>query len=216
MIDAMRSFGEEQLAKQPLEVIEAAKRIYPRCLIRSDHYVKKYLLFQAPSLPILVKAHEARDWKQYVTFHHDGYKVYALLEAARLGLAGPEYWQLMRDTWQMLHRVYDNNIEWMKLFKRRTHGRLESMSTTERAVFDGLLDQVTVHRGARPDEIEGIAWTLDQGVAQFFADRHPDGAVYEVTVPKKQVLMYLADREEAEVIVQLTHKDLPSRKEEPA
>jgi hypothetical protein len=68
----------------------------------------------------------------------------------------------------------------------------------------------TLYRGvaghARARRIYGLSWTLERTIAQWFADRAAswglaDPAVYEITVPKRAVLVYIEEREEREMLV---------------
>lgn len=83
------------------------------------------------------------------------------------------------------------------------------MSEEELAFYDSIPDQVEIYRGCSYDEVEesgvpeGISWTLDYKVAEFFAYRYGDenGCIVKAIVPKTDIRYATDDRSEKEVIV---------------
>lgn len=79
-----------------------------------------------------------------------------------------------------------------------------------------LGDVITAYRGvagpARTRRIAGVSWTLDRAQARWFADRSAEftqvgrGEVYEISVPRSRVLVYLGDREEEVIILAKRHE----------
>lgn len=126
-----------------------------------------------------------------------------LLDAEREGFitrdqlldALPEYWP-GSDPDDTDRRFLDL---WFEAFKR--NGRV--------AVGDPLPRRtlLTVYRGQFPEESYGIAWTLDRKVAQRFADGAslrtptPGGVILKGRVRRSDVLAYLTERGESEVIL---------------
>jgi hypothetical protein len=97
----------------------------------------------------------------------------------------------------------DTSDEYLRLWKRArvAKGRL---------IVDGKLPRfgpiVTVYRGQMPGDPLGIAWTTDRTIAVRFAKgaggRAPmDGAVVTGTVARRNVIAFLSERGESEVIV---------------
>jgi hypothetical protein len=71
---------------------------------------------------------------------------------------------------------------------------------------DGLpAGSLTVYRGQSAGDPLGISWTLDPAVAHMFAAgirvALPDGVVYTGTVEPADVLGYITQRDEAEIVV---------------
>ena len=62
---------------------------------------------------------------------------------------------------------------------------------------------VTIYRGVGSEEYrDGISWTLDREKAEWFATRFTeDGVVYSAKVKSNDILYYISDRGEKEVIV---------------
>lgn len=68
-------------------------------------------------------------------------------------------------------------------------------------------DEYQVYRGQRMSDPIGISWSLNEDVAQSFAEGAgvrrtlTDGVIVEQTVPRERVLAYLTGRDEDELIV---------------
>lgn len=62
---------------------------------------------------------------------------------------------------------------------------------------------VPIYRGVGSEEYrDGISWTLDKSKAEWFATRFADnGIVYSAKVKSKDILYYISEREEEEIIV---------------
>lgn len=62
---------------------------------------------------------------------------------------------------------------------------------------------VTIYRGVGSEEYrDGISWTLDKNKAKWFATRFTqEGVVYSATVKSENILYYITDRNEEEIIV---------------
>lgn len=197
--DLKRLFGAP-----PLESAETARDIYFGIL--NEEEFERYIGYHPVTLPVLIDAHRAGDWAKFVGRHHDAYKTLALREAARRGLGGAAYWELLLDTFIMQHHVSVNIDLWAALFARRTNpGPRSAMSPGDLSVFDALPDPFTAYRGARPHQARGLSWTLDIETARFFAARQTDGRMYTARIPKKDALMYISEepngRSESEVLV---------------
>ena len=64
------------------------------------------------------------------------------------------------------------------------------MSQDELNVYNGLPDIVTVYRGAKPYDKKALCWTLDESVAQKYADK-VNGKVFAGKIQKKYIYAYL-------------------------
>lgn len=62
---------------------------------------------------------------------------------------------------------------------------------------------VSIYRGVGSEKYrDGISWTLDKSKAEWFASRFTDnGIIYSAKVKSKDILYYISDRGEKEVIV---------------
>lgn len=83
------------------------------------------------------------------------------------------------------------------------------MSEDELTFYNSIPDEVEIYRGCSYDEIEeegvpqGISWTTDYKVAEFFAYRYGDenGCIVRTVVSKDDICFASDDRKEKEVIV---------------
>ena len=76
-----------------------------------------------------------------------------------------------------------------------------------REFYDGLSDRVEVYRGCHRSRVTGLSWTIDQAVANGFADGHrgihyPDPVVAVAEINKADILSVFVDRQECEVLAQ--------------
>lgn len=85
--------------------------------------------------------------------------------------------------------------------------RSNIMNKSDKAVLKGLPEEVIIYRGvgSHVGEVKGLSWTLDIGIARFFANRFDnDGQVYKATIHKKDIFAYYGCRGEKEVVVDYT------------
>jgi hypothetical protein len=76
----------------------------------------------------------------------------------------------------------------------------------DKEFFDSLPDRVTVYRGvARPGRHVGISWTIDRGIAEWFAARNTFGGKVPTLlsghVRKPNIIAAIAGNKESEVLV---------------
>lgn len=203
-----RSFTSEKdlletvLEEVPSDVVEAAKAACPRLLMAASQ--RDYLLFNSLQLEQILTARAKRRWSKYVLLHHDSCKVFALIEAVEQGFAGARYWRTLTDVWVMLHHTTVHKDAWLFLYTQEIPpGRRAAMSSAELKVFDSLPEVVTVYRGSTAKLKRGLSWTLDLRVAEFFAKRTQE-SVWQVAISREAVLAYYAERQESEVVVNLS------------
>ena len=78
------------------------------------------------------------------------------------------------------------------------------MNDEELEVYNNLPDMVTIYRGVRDKKwFRGLSWTLSYEQAEWFATRFDSetSIVYEVTLPKKEIITFINDRNEDEIII---------------
>jgi len=76
------------------------------------------------------------------------------------------------------------------------------MNPDELAAFRGLPERFTVWRGGPRDEVRyGNSWTTDRARAEWFAARRENGCVAWRRPHKADVVAYVCDRGEAEIIL---------------
>jgi hypothetical protein len=81
---------------------------------------------------------------------------------------------------------------------------LPMMSPEEQSAFVSLPDLITVFRGGSASHLRGVSWSLDPQVARRFPslDRYrvPDPVLVTAVTRKQDVLAFIFDREEQEII----------------
>lgn len=90
-------------------------------------------------------------------------------------------------------------LKWFKKAKKE-----HVMNKKEYQLYQSLPDYVDIFRGVGDKKYKnGFSWTLNYETALFFATRFDSNipAVYKCTVAKEDILAYLNDRDEDEVIV---------------
>ena len=83
------------------------------------------------------------------------------------------------------------------------HGPVSALMTSrERAAYDALPEMVTIYRGQEARWEPGICWSLDRGVAEYFAVRFrkPNSVVLTATVSKRDILAIKLDHGEQEIV----------------
>lgn len=111
---------------------------------------------------------------------------------------------LLANNWSLIEVLnHDKNVtklqvlSWIKAADKEI-----LMNPAERAIYDSLPDSVTAYRGCKSAKgIKGLSWTLSRDVAEFFKDRFGKGKLYQAQINKADVIAYLNDRDEHEVIV---------------
>lgn len=140
-----------------------------------------------------------------------------LLARDDVELTDAEYWQCVAFTWTGCDSIARDLSTWLDLFGSSRSSRLHLMESDEdRVQFDALPETMTVYRGySHPDARDGLAWTLDQKKAEWFAHwAHRSGRtqhhgapaptgrwIATATVTKDQVVAYFGERSESEVVI---------------
>lgn len=105
-----------------------------------------------------------------------------------------DFKEVLLFSWIMVeHPLSDVNVTKNEML--RWFGKLNFVSD-----FSGA---VTIYRGVGSEKYrDGISWTLDKSKAEWFATRFTDnGIVYSAKVKSKDILYYISDRGEEEIIV---------------
>lgn len=92
-----------------------------------------------------------------------------------------------------------------KLFRQSNKKIL--MNHEDYDVYQNFSETITVYRGvATNSNPNGLSWTLDKSIAEWFANRFDsNGYVQTITVNKSNILAYFNCRNEQEVIVDVLH-----------
>lgn len=143
----------------------------------------------------------------FVLCHTKAFRVYAFRNALRkigANIKDKDYWETVR--W--LYQTNENPSGYWHTFRRwfasRRKNREYLMKPEERDLFRRLPDSFTVYRGYSQFDGAGMSWTLDRGIANWFAHRWDylgQPRVITGVVRRGDVLALLTAANEAEVLV---------------
>lgn len=154
---------------------------------------------------LLTDAVRQKRWQKAVMLHEKPYRLDALLQIAER-MEDRDYWHLLGDVWTGTEIVHFNYDLWLGAFCNPRPGRPWLMSSEEQNELASLPDRVELYRGFdHPDAARGLSWTLDRGLAEWFARRLYDGTgtptVASASVRREHIIAYFAGRSEQEVLV---------------
>jgi len=152
----------------------------------------------------LAKAVKSKDWNQYFLLVEKPYRLDAL-KAVSNRLTDKEYWEHLRYCYTDIEFPSQDVDLLRELFAVQRPHRENIMSDEERATLAGLPDKITVFRGHSKIGVSGWSWTLDQSVAEWFANRCTlfgnEGVVSKGVVKKSHVIAYFDSRDENEIVI---------------
>ena len=150
------------------------------------------------------KALDNKKYDTYVWLHERPWRIEAFQEIEHL-LSDTEYWELLADIWTDTENQWQNYQEWIHLIGSERPSRHYLMEEDEFNTLLALPETVTIYRGATVGVNEnGLSWTLDKSVAQWFStrsERDGEPIVLEKTVAKSDIIAVFTGRGESEVIV---------------
>lgn len=180
--------------------------------IPSDEEIKHVDITKSPE--------ELVSWQNYMKAQIDeaksAYHIYMMtnkpysmtfLKFAKPHLSQKDFSEILADAWiRSENPNLDKNFkqkELLQMFKDAAPHIL--MDKDEQKQLAELDDTVTVYRGVttyNAKNIKALSWTLEQKIAEWFANRFgEDGTVYEAQIPKQHIYALLNGRGESEVIV---------------
>lgn len=157
------------------------------------------------------------DWRAYLDLHGHAEALLAFVRVADDIEDDALYWELLSDTWTRTEAPSADAALWRALLAGDRPRREAMMTAEERDALAAMPEVLTVYRGAgHPDYADGLAWTLDRGRAAWFAGYAPlalarswvpgrvrsgEPVLATGTVARGDVIAYLTERQEAEVLV---------------
>lgn len=117
-----------------------------------------------------------------------------------------DFTKLFKDAW-ILSENPNNDVNvpinmLIRWFKKADKKIL--MNNEELEVYNSLPDEFTIYRGVgRKSKRNGISWTRNKEIAEWFMNRREDegGYILMATVKKENCLAYINARDEEEIIV---------------
>ncbi|MDT7818293.1 MAG: hypothetical protein QOJ42_8209 [Acidobacteriaceae bacterium] len=121
----------------------------------------------------------------------------------RKNLSEDQLFTILRDEWVWFHNISDNLEELGEVFP--LYGPVRTMMTPEEnAAYDALPDILTAHRGCDAGWLDGLSWSLNKKVANWFAfyplTQAEEPTLVTARVEKKFVMAIKLGRGEEEII----------------
>lgn len=155
----------------------------------------------------LKSAIENKNWLKAVLLHERPWRCDAFSLHAE-DMDDKTYWSLLAQIYTDSENIDENFDAWAVLLTSSRPGREAFMHPDERAFLDGLPDEILVYRGGADESVTDFSWTVDEGVAAWFAQRTVDltggsglGVVLEGRALKRDVIGFKNNRSEAEIVV---------------
>lgn len=185
------------------------------------HAVRHPLLYSVPFFPgteallnqhlahrkaALREALAARDFEKSVWLHERPYRADAFWRIAR-ELADPQYWALAGRVYVDSENVTEAWSLWQAIFADNRPGREHLMNEDERQALAALPETFPVWCGCTdPQKLDGLSWTVERRVAEWFARRYAslrqcEGFVVQGSARREDVLAHFLRRNEAEVLL---------------
>jgi hypothetical protein len=123
-----------------------------------------------------------------------------------------DYWRTLADAYTGSDNLYYLKEEVKEAFLENRSHREFLMTRKELKIYNSLPENITIYRGMTVEELESgdfnVSWTLLKERAEFFAFKYgrnfsTEGKpkiVHQLEVMKVEILAYLHDRNEQEVI----------------
>lgn len=127
-----------------------------------------------------------------------------VLDELAVNMTPQQYWAAVGAVWVDQENPSDFTQEWRKRFLQDIPHRELIMQKDEREEYQQLPDTLVVYRAGYDWQppAQGLAWTLDQSVAQWFARRYKaDRPIYAATILKQYTVALILRRNEREIIV---------------
>lgn len=184
------------------ETMDQVKRFYEETysMLENEELQKGHITSRTVKSAMLRVGNQER----YGLFHHI-VSCYSITPAA--------FKTALRMAW-----IYGKMYEEEALLDFYWIGLGRMLNAKERKLYNSLPKTITIYRGCHKDEATLVRkyrgkpypdfhsfWTLDRGVAEFYAFkgkhfRKEDGRVYSISIKKSQMLALFLDRYEDEVI----------------
>ena len=135
----------------------------------------------------------------------------AFLKYTESYLSREDFSKMLADIWIRTEAPnLDPNFKQKELLDLFRKSKQEEMMTEDEIeTLRSLPETVSVYRGVtsyNAGKVKALSWTLDQKVAQWFANRFGEnGTVYEAEISKEHILVLFKGRNEWEVIVEPDH-----------
>jgi len=153
----------------------------------------------------LKELRKEKRWNTLIHMYERPYRVQGFIEVKE-HLTDDQYWRYLGDVWGDSENIWQNFEIWLELFQECRTQTTQFMDKTEQAGFKKLPEVLTIYRGYLPRKNrDGLSWTLDRSVADWFARRYGQkGKVAKRVVRKSDVFAYITGRKEEEIVIRVS------------
>lgn len=153
----------------------------------------------------IARAAEEKDWNSYIYLHERPYRLWAFKEVQHR-LPDGTYWKLLGSIWRDSENIRENPDEWTGLLTAPRARREMMMSPEDQKALLEMPLAFAVYQGHTSDRDDGFSWTTERATADWFAKRFADleggrPMVATAVVAKRDVIAYMTNRNESEIIV---------------
>ena len=147
-----------------------------------------------------------KKWYQVVFMYENEFLLYAFQKYLE-HFDDKNYWKIIAAIWTQQEQLWSNKNLYLKLFQSPRPQRQFLMTAVERRKLDTLPDKFPVYRGYIGRRGKGLSWTIDQSMAECFAQRFSlltdlgKPRIMEGIAKKKDVLAYFNRRKEKEIVI---------------
>ena len=147
----------------------------------------------------LKEALQNKKWGSYIFLHERPHRLSAFMDIK--DSVGDEYWGLVRHIWIDSENIWQHLSQWKKILAHPNSASM--MEDEEKAFLDAAPDPLTIYRGCIRKNRQGLSWTLNADIAHKLGHRwnRGKGVVVKGHCFKKDVIAYLAGRDEQEIII---------------
>jgi len=162
-----------------------------------------------------------QEWSRFIFLHTREHRWRALWTVAVALYPSPDLAGLFREVWIDSEDVWRERRvirQLLRLIAENKKSERRLFTEADRKRFKALKQELTIYRGAKKWNHNGMSWTLDLSRAIYFATHHhhdgmpcslpPDmmGIVMQKTVRKSAVLFYTNERREDEIVLRRFEK----------
>jgi len=152
---------------------------------------------------------EQGDLQQAVMTYEKPFRFKVLAEHEHR-MTDPVFWKTVADAWISSENLWQDAEAINRMLSSPRPKREEMMTPDERNALNAMPSTLTIYRGYSGEGTPwGWSWTSDREKGEWFARRPPgpwqgippDPTLVEATVRKADVIAYLTERDESEIVV---------------
>lgn len=210
-MDDLRKMMRGDIPQEDLEKeLEAAKKLVngkwqlQHPLVTEDEYDPFYNFDYNNSLhdkkEKKAKATEAKDWNAFLHLHEKVFWPAAIGEIQAL-VPHDEWGAIVRTAWIDSDHFWNSDAPWRRI-AQDVKGSAGLMTDDERTQLAAMPEELTLYRGCKKRNAEGLSWTISYDWADYFAYKAIAGDVISGKAKKSDVIAYFdRNKEEKEIVI---------------